>query len=192
MEIRLSLALLGLLAGIAWGLAARTPAPALDPGAPATRELSALEDQFAAAHDDLGVARRLASEYLRLDAPALAIGVVRMASPELVTDPILTHRLAQAYEAVGRLDDALATASVARARCLRAVGSVDAVPGLMTPSRFDCTPGALVALEQHEQALVQMLRWGVTDARRDPRARLARGLAERRAKIASIGGLATP
>jgi hypothetical protein len=75
---------------------------------------------------------------------------------------------------------------VARARCSRAVGSADAAFSA-SPARFGCTPAALVALEQHEQALDQMLRWGVSDPRRDPRARLAHGLAERRARIASLG-----
>jgi hypothetical protein len=187
MEIRLSLAMLAVLAGIAWALAAEAPKAAYDPGSSATRELSALEDRFAIAHDDLGVARQLAAEYLRRDAPALAIGVVHAASPELVTDPLLTHRLAQAYEAVGRLDDALATASVARTRCLRSVGSDDIAPP-ESSARYSCSPAALVALEQHEQALTQMVLWGVSDPRRDPRARVARGLAERKAKIASLGG----
>jgi hypothetical protein len=185
MEIRLSLALLALLGVIAWGLAASEPSPELDQEAASVRGLAALEDAFATAHDDLEVARRLSGEYLRLGRPALAIGVARTASPALIADPLLTHRLAQAYEAMGRLDDALATADVARARCLRAVGSSEAVftdraPGLA------CTPSLLLALDQHEQALAQMLRWGVTDSRRDPRARLARDLAERRARIASL------
>lgn len=186
MEIRLSLALLALLGGIAWSLAATAPRPQLDQDTQAVRGLSALEDAFATAHDNLDVARRLSAEYLRLGQPALAIGVARTASPALIADPLLTHRLAQAYEAVGRLDDALATASVAHARCLRAVGSSAAAFADGAP-RFACTPAVLVAVEQHEQALSQMLRWGVTDPRHDPRARLARGLAERRVRIASIG-----
>lgn len=187
MEIRLSLALLAVLAGIAWALAAEAPTAAFDPSSAATAELSSLEDRFAVAHDDLTVARQLAAEYLRRDAPALAIGVVHAAAPELVTDPLLTHRLAQAYEAVGRIDDALATASVARARCLRSLGNEEAAPA-SSPSRYLCSPAALVALEQHEQALAQMVLWGVSDPRHDPRARVAHGLAERRAKIASLGG----
>jgi hypothetical protein len=184
MEIRLSLALLVLLGGIGWALTAKSPEPALMPDTETVRELSRLEDAFAAGHDDIQTARRLAAEYLRLAQPALAIGVVRAASPELIADPILTHRLAQAYEAVGRVDDALATAAVARARCLRAIGSSEASL-TSSPPRFDCSAATLVALEQHQQALAQMLRWGVTDPRRDPRARVARGLAERRAHIAS-------
>lgn len=185
MEIRLSLALLVLLGGIAFSLTARAPEAAFDPGSDTARELAGLEDSFARAHDDVQAARRLVSEYLRLGKPAFAIGVVSAAAPELTADPILTHRLAQAYEAVGRLDDALVTASLARARCLRALGSSEASP-ISSPPRFACRASALVAIEQEQQALAQMLRWGVSDPTRDPRARIARGLAERRARIASL------
>jgi hypothetical protein len=185
MEIRLSLALLVLLGGIGYSLTAKSPVPALVADAETSHELAQLEDAFAVGHDDIAVARRLAAEYLRLAQPALAIGVVRAASPDLIADPILTHRLAQAYEAVGRLDDAMATAGVARARCLRAVGSSEASL-TSSPPRFACNAATLVALEQHQQSLEQMLRWGVTDPRHDPRARIARGLAERRAHIASL------
>jgi hypothetical protein len=187
MEIRLSLAMLALLVGVVWGLSARDPIATLDPLGPQAADLSALEDAYAERRDDLPVVRRLAAEYLRLDQAALAIGVVRGASPELAQDPILTHRLAQAYEAVGRLDDALVTVEVARARCSRAVGSTDAAL-LGAPASMPCSPATLVALEQHGQALLQMLRWGVTDPRNDPRAPLARGLSQRRARIASLDG----
>jgi hypothetical protein len=185
MEIRLSLTLLAMLFGIGWSLTAKAPLAALPIEAGASAELSRLEDAFAAAHDDVQVARQLAQQYLRFGQPALAIGVVRAASPELVADPILTHRLAQAYEAIGRLDDAAATASVARARCLRAIGSSEAMP-LSDPPRFGCSAAALVAFEQHEAGLLQMMRMGVTDPRHDPRARVARRVAERRARIASV------
>jgi hypothetical protein len=185
MEIRLSLGLLALLGVMAFSLTSRVPQAALAPHAELTSELTTLEDAYASAHDDLGLARRLSASYLRLGQPALAIGVVRGVSPELVTDPILTHRLAQAYEAVGRLDDAVATAAVAHARCLRAVGSSHAAAA-SAPPRFNCSPAALVALEQHAQALSHMLRWGVNDPRTDPRARTARRIAERRARIASL------
>jgi hypothetical protein len=186
MEIRLSLGLLALLGVMAFGLTSRAPQAVLPTQGEAVQELAELEDAFAAAHDDLALAQRLAATYLRFGEPALAIGVVRNVSPDLVTDPILTHRLAQAYEAVGRLDDAVATAAVAHARCLRAVGSSEALAA-STPPRFGCSSAALVALEQHAQALSHMLRWGVTDPRSDPRAREARHLAERRVRIASLG-----
>jgi hypothetical protein len=185
MEIRLSLTLLAMLVGIGWSLTATSPLPALEVDPTSGAELSRLEDAFAAAHDDVQVARQLVQQYLRFGQPALAIGVVRAASPELVADPILTHRLAQAYEDVGRLDDAAATAPGAGARAWRAIGSSEASP-LSEPPRFSCSAAALVAFEQHEAGLLQMVRWGVTDPRHDPRARVARRVAERRAHIASV------
>jgi hypothetical protein len=175
---------LALLGVMAFGLTSRAPEAVLDPHTD-TSELAELEDAFAAAHDDIALAQRLSASYLSLGEPALAIGVVRSVAPELVTDPILTHRLAQAYEAVGRLDDAVVTAAVAHARCLRAVGSSSALT-VVNPPRFGCSPAALVVLEQHAQALTHMLRWGVSDPRNDPRAREARRLAERRVRIASL------
>jgi hypothetical protein len=177
MEIKLSLLMLVVLAAIGSSLVAGTPEPLL-PQAAGT-ELERLEDAYAVDPADAAVATALASEYLRLGQPALTIGVVAQASPGLMRDPMLTRRLAQAYEAVGRLDDALLTARVARARCASAaLAPSDASSGA-------CTPGALVALEQHEAALIWMLRWGVEDPRFDPRSHLAHRLAARNASILS-------
>lgn len=183
MEIKLSALLLVVLASIGLSLLAGEPVALLQPDDGATSELTQLEDAFAWNHGELEIATRLSSAYLRLGKPALVIGVVRQVAPELQADPILNHRMAQAYEAVGRLYDALATAAVARARCARVVGTSDAV-NVSVPS-VRCTAAALVALEQHEDALTRMLRWGVDDPRLDPRARLAHELAARHARIAS-------
>jgi hypothetical protein len=182
MEIKLSLLMLLVLAAIGASLVAGTPEPLLPHAQAAASELERLEDAYAADHADAAVATALASEYLRVGRPALTIGVVAQASPGLMRDPMLTRRLAQAYEAVGRLDDALLTARVARARC--ASGASAALgPGNAPSGR--CSAGALVALEQHEAALIWMLRWGVEDPRFDPRSRLAHRLAARNATILS-------
>lgn len=186
MEIRLSLALLALLGAIAFSLTARPPEAALPPDGSYAHELAALEDQLAADPGDVQVARRLAGEYLRLGRPAFALGVVRAVRPGLVVDPLLTHRLAQAYEALGRLDDAAITAAVARARCLRALGQSQTLT-FVALEPLHCSPAALVALEQHETALLQMVRWGVNDPRTDPRARVAHRTAERMVRIAARG-----
>ena len=183
MEIRVSLALLVLLGAVAQTLTASDLRPTLEPGA-VPPELAVLEDRLALEPGNPEVARRLAAEYLRLDQPALALGVVRAVRPELVTYPLLPPRSAHAYEALGRRDDAAITASVATARCQRAVGST--VAGVtVEPTALRCTPAALLALEQHEHALLQMLRWGVSDPRHDGRAIAAHDLAVRRARIAS-------
>lgn len=184
MEIKLSGLTLLLLGIVLLGLVAGDPEPVLPADEPVLRELAALEDAFARRHDDLALANRLAGEYLRLEQPGLAIGVVRQVSPDLSADPLLTHRLAQGYEALGRVHDALATAHLARTRCERAAGTdrSQVFPGT---AAFACTPGVLVALEQHEGALLQMVRWGVEDPRNDPRARMAHRVAARHVRITS-------
>ncbi|MDD9933751.1 MAG: hypothetical protein OXT09_09115 [Myxococcales bacterium] len=185
MEIRLSVLFLVLLGGLAYGLLAQEPTATLEPGTGTSTELMALEDAFAADRGDLDLARRLSAEYLRMGQPGMAIAAVRAAAPELAADPLLSHRLSLAYEASGRLDDALATAHLALTRCERAIGSSRAALTTVPP-RFACNPPTLISLEQHTQALVSMVRWGVTDPRTDPRAPVARNLAQRRASIASL------
>jgi hypothetical protein len=184
-EIKLSIGFLALLGVVAWGLHAQAPAASMTPLSPATAELMALEDAFAEDRGDLELARRLSGEYLRLGEPGMAIAAVRAASPQLAADPVLSHRLALAYEASGRLDDALATAHLAFSRCERALGSSAAAINT-SPPRFACNDASLLALRRHTESLLQMVRWGVTDPRHDPRAPLARQLAERRASIASL------
>src|SRR5688500_7865552 len=123
MEIRVNLVLMAAL-GLAWaGLTAADPVAALDPASDETRRLALLEDAFAADRSDPLLARELAEKYLRLDQPGLAIATIRAADPQLLEDPLLSHRLAQAYEKSGRMLDALATADLALARCGRSLGA---------------------------------------------------------------------
>lgn len=182
MEIRLSVGLLAVLAFAAHALTASEPVAVLDPSDPDVHALAQLEDATAQARTDLERTRQLANEYLHRGRPGLAIATVRAAPPDLVRDPLLTHRLAQAYEATGRVDDALATAQLAHARCLcsaRGVQTCASVPR--------CSIGMLTALEMHEDALEMLARWGVQDPRHDGRTGLAYRLAQRTARIASIG-----
>jgi hypothetical protein len=176
MEIRLSLLLLAvlLMAGVA--LSASHPRAVSDPMAAETRALAELEDAAALARGDLDVARKLTTAYLRLGQPGLVIAAVRSAQPELARDPLLTHRLSQAYEASGRVDDALTTAQLAFARCT-------------TPDAgmTGCNIATLTALEVHLSALAMLQRWGVQEPRRDTRTALAYQLAQRTARIASLG-----
>src|SRR5688572_13474960 len=119
MEIRVNVVLLGVLV-VAWAsLSASEPAAALDPEDPATRELAALEDAFAHDPNDAALGRALAEAYLDIDQPGLAIAAIRASSADLMDDPMLAHRLSQAYERSGHLLDALATAELAAARCGR-------------------------------------------------------------------------
>ena len=180
MEIRLSLGLLALLFVAAAALSASRPRAVIDPVGSDTHALAELEDAASLARGDIGVTRRLATTYLRLGQPGLAIATIRSAPPELTRDPMLTHRLSQAYEASGRVDDALSTAQLARARCRSEATSASL-----------CTAAIQTTLEMHEEALSMLVRWGVQEPRRDTRTALAYRLAHRTARIASLG-LTTP
>ena len=172
MEIRLSVVLLGLLLFAGAALSASSPRAVFDPNLGEARELAELEDAASQHRHDLELTRRLAATYLRLGQPGLTIATVRGAPAELGRDPLLTHRLSQAYEASGRVDDALGTAQLARARC---------------EGQPSCTPATQAALEMHEEALAMLVRWGVQEPRRDGRTGLAYRLAQRTARIASLG-----
>jgi len=182
-EIGLSLVLLGGLWAGHRTLTADAPVAALAPHSGATAELAALEDAFAHDPSDPEVVRELSDTYLELGQPALTIAVLRGASADLLEDPVLAHRLARAYEQSGRLNDAIATASVAMARCARAVGSSHALP--TAPPRHSCTAGALIQLEMYREALARMVQWGVTDPASDSRARLAHQLSRRTVGLAA-------
>jgi hypothetical protein len=118
--------------------------------------------------------------------PGLAIGVMTGADESVREDPTAAHRLARAYEATGRLDDAIATAALAEARCARALGATAFEPTSPVPAA-SCTASQHAMLDAHQSALAQMKRWGIVDPTRDPRAQLAYDVAMRRARIAMTG-----
>ena len=171
MEIKLSLLLLALLLISGATLSAAHPKAVGNVRDHDQQALSELEDAAALSRTNLDVARRLTTLYLRLGQPGLAIATVRSAPPDVARDAVLTHRLSQAYEASGRVDDALNTAQLAQARC--------------TP-RSGCSHGVAATLETHIEALTMLQRWGVQEPRRDTRTALAYRLAERTARIASL------
>jgi tetratricopeptide (TPR) repeat protein len=179
MEIRLSLVLLALLLVAGAALSASRPHAVVDPSDSDTRALAELEDAAGQSRGDLDLTRRLATTYLRLGQAGLAIAAVRSAPPELARDALLTHRLSQAYEASGRVDDALSTAQLARARCRTPAGT------------SVCSLSTQAAIDMHEEALAMLVRWGVQEPRHDTRTALAYRLAQRTARIASLG-LVTP
>jgi len=172
MEIRLSLLLLVLLLVSGAALSAAHPRAVGATTGQDLKSLTELEDAAALARNDLDVTRRLATMYLRLGYPGLAIASVRSAPPELARDALLTHRLSQAYEASGRVEDALNTAHLALARCA---------------PRSGCRQATAATFEMHIEALTMLQRWGVQDPRRDTRTALAYRLAQRTARIASLG-----
>ena len=185
MEIRLNIAILTALA-VAW-LALKTgePVAGLDPALAETADLAALEDGFARNPNDVLTLRRLTDRYLELNRPELAVSALRAADPEYLQDPQLTHRLAKAYEASGRLTDAQLTAALAMARCARALGTADG-PSTSELPTYGCRAREYAILQMHHAALTHMVHWGVTDPTVDSRSRRAYDLAMRRASVASL------
>jgi hypothetical protein len=183
MEIRVSLVLLVVLVVTGSALSASGPTALVDPANDDTRRLAALEDAASAARGDLVLTQRLAATYLRLGHPGLAITAVRAAPPEVGRDPLLTHRLAQAYEASGRVEDALGTAELALARCRCSAAAVGTESCVQT---LQCSPATIAALGMHREALAMLMRWGVTDPKHDTRTALAYRLAQRTVRIASL------
>jgi hypothetical protein len=178
-----------LLVGLAAVLGARTtsdPQMISDATLEARAELSALEDRLARDPADSGAAVALADAYLDAGLPGLAVAAVTGADEVVLTHPAAAHRLALAYEASGRLDDAIATATLAEARCARALGATRFEPTTPVPSA-SCTASQHAMLDAHRGALTQMKRWGVVDPTQDRRARLAYDVAMRRARIALSG-----
>jgi len=181
METRICVAILLCLV-LAWcGPLAVAPAPVVHESQ--LRALRGLEEQFVRSPMDGTNAARLVATYLKLGRPQLAIGLVRSISATLREDPTISHQLARAYEATGRIPDALATADLAYARCARALGSDTAsmVTGVPTHT---CSERTLASLERHVTALGHMRTWGVQSTR-DPRSALAYRLSERRVSLAS-------
>ena len=184
MEVKVNLGILAVL-GVVWvSLTLAEPTAAMDPASEATRALTELEDRFAADRDDPALAAQLADVYLDLDRPELAIAALSVAEADVVSDPGVAHRLARAYEQTSRLEDALATAESALARCGRAIGTRDASSLTPIPER-GCSERTYASLEMHHAALARMHAWGVTDPRRDPRAHRAYALSVRAARIVS-------
>lgn len=185
MEWRVNVLFLGVLALAALGLTPSGPVSALDPRDPSTRELADLEDALARDGHDVDLAQRLAERYLELDRPGLAVAALRAADPAVLEHPVVAHRLAQAYEASGRILDAEATARLALARCARALGTAHAPSGTPVP-RHSCSARQHASLTMHEAALTHMVRWGVADPAHDPRSEVAYDLAMRRAHVAAL------
>jgi hypothetical protein len=181
MEIRVSLVLLVVLVVTGSALSASGPRSIVDPANAETQMLAALEDAASSGRADAVSTQRLAATYLRMGVPGLAIAAVRAAPAAVARDPILTHRLAQAYEASGRVEDALGTAELALARC-----RCKAQDEACDPTAH-CSASTVAALEQHQDALTMLMRWGVSDPRHDTRTGLAYRLAQRTARIASLG-----
>ena len=184
MEVKLNLGILALL-GLVWAsLTVTEETAALDPSLESTRELTHLEDRFATHRDDAALAEELADAYLRTDRPELVVAALSSAEADVLESPAVAHRLARGYERTGRLEDALSTARLARARCARALGVAGSSEATPVPAH-GCSERTYAALDVHEAALSRMHAWGVTDPRTDGRADRAYGMAVRAARLVS-------
>jgi hypothetical protein len=183
MEVRLNVLVVVLL-GVTWvHLTASEPVASFEPRSVASRELAQLEDAFAHDPNDVMLARSLAETYLELRRPGLAIAALRSGDPALLEHPLVAHRLAQAYEASGRVLDALSTADLALQRCARSLGTGDSPSNTPLP-RHVCDQHQHAVLSTHHRALTLMVEWGVAVPGRDPRTEVAYDLAFRRARVA--------
>lgn len=184
MEVRLNLILLAALV-LVWG-AAEASAPRSRARDPHARDgLRAAEDAFARDAGDVAAARTLASAYVEGGRPELALSVLVGAPGAPLDDPYVAHRVAMAYEAAGRVDEALALVASTHDRCARALGVGDAGRARTPVPRFPCNTSQHAALAAHRRALALLRAWGVADPTRDPRTPRAYDLALRRARVAS-------
>lgn len=184
MEMRVNLAFLAILGAMWVGGTVTEAASAMDVTNPEVRELAALEDRFAVDTSNVEAAEALASAYLDLDRPDLVVATASLAHATVLDDPAVSHRLAQAFESLGRVDDALATAELALSRCERTIGTARSSLVSPLPARV-CSERTHVALEIHHEVLGRMSAWGVVDPRHDPRAERAYALTVRTATIMS-------
>lgn len=183
MEAKVNLVLLAVL-GLVWAAATIAEPAAALPNDASTDELAELEDAYAADRTDPVLARQVADRYLTLREPELAIAAVRASTPEVREDPAVLHRLAQAYEETGQMEDALSTAHLALTLCARAIGTGNASEVTPVPDH-GCDERTYAALDMHATALAYMAQWGVTEVEHDPRARTAYVLAVRNVRILS-------
>lgn len=178
-----ALIFVGILATIA-ALQNAEPASDLDPQNPGTAALTALEDAFALDPGNPALARTLAEAYLDLERPGLAVAVLRAGDPSVMRDPIVAHRMAQAYEATGRVLDAYATARYAQERCANTLTAGSSAS--LDDAERACTPSQLAVLDVHSRVLQTLVAWGVSDPLRDPRTARAYEAQLRMATVATL------
>ncbi len=182
MEYGVNILVAALLFGTWAALTAVDPVAVSEPKSISSTRLVFLEDALAHDRASLGLAEQLAGAYLEMGMPALAIGVLRDAAIDLSDSPLAVHRLAEAYEATGRMEDALATSERALTRCGRSLGLDPATNVGPRPAR-GCEMRDYIAFEMHRSALARMVQWGVASSD-DTRVQLAYEMARRRASIA--------
>ncbi len=147
-------------------------------------ELATLEDALARDPRNVRAADALAGAYIAAGRPGFAVAILRSVDDAHGNTPRLTHRLAEAYERMGRVDDARSMADLALARCEGELGGVGVVAQSPAPGAPPCTESELASYAVHREALVTMTRWGV-DRFDDPRRAVAHRLARRMMRVAA-------
>jgi hypothetical protein len=151
----------------------------------ATRvDLAMLEDTLARDPSDVRAADALAGAYLAAGRPGFAVAILRSMDDAHGKAPRLTHRLAEAYERMGRMEDARSISELAMARCEGELGGVGVLPQSPVPGAPPCTESELASYVVHREALVTMSRWGVARFD-DPRRAVAHRLARRVMRVAA-------
>jgi hypothetical protein len=150
--------------------------PAATVSASVAPEFAALEDEVALHPENELAVESLAKLYLERNEGGLAARVLARV-PHIEAKPRLLHRLAEAYARMGRIDDGLGTARLARRLCERprAIGAPSADES--------CSARLFVAIETQERALNLAVRWGVSDPQ-DTRIGAAYRLVRLKARVA--------
>lgn len=174
MELRLNVLFLGVVTAATAALTASEPYAALDPTAKASRMLSSLEDAFARDPADETALLALTDAYFEQSRPELVIAAVRRATEGTGETAEAEHRLARAYESLGRFGDARTAADRAFERCRSVPDSA-------------CSTRRLAIFEIHRGALGRIVAMGVDDPR-DARIRTAYDQAMRRISVVLGGG----
>lgn len=147
------------------------------------QRLGSLERQLDEDPSNIPALRELSAAYLAAHRPGDAIAVLRSADPATLEHPVLGGALAEGYQAMGRFDDALASAQLILDRCARALGASDGPSGTAVP-RFRCSAREYAGLSVQEEALRRIVAWDVVQVN-DRRIARAYELALRRARVAS-------
>lgn len=174
MELRLNLLFLGVVTAATAALTASEPYAAIDPTAKASRRLGGLEDAFARDPRSEPALLALADAYFDQSRPELVIAAVHRAEGESRESPEAVHRLARAYESLGRFADARTAAERAFEGCRR-----------VSDSR--CSTRRLTIFEIHRGALGRIIAMGIDDPR-DERIQSAYDKAMRRIDVVLSGG----
>lgn len=180
MELGINVVLL-VAGGLVWSAVMPREIQADFPRANAER-LGSLEQRLGEHSANIPLLEELTRSYLDAGQPGASVAVLRAADPDVLESPSLGSALAQSYEAMGRYEDALASAQLTFDRCARALGASDGPSGTAVP-RFRCSAREYARLSIHQGALRRIVAWQITSSG-DPRIAHAYDMAQHRARVA--------